>query len=132
MSALHRKRLTRVLVAAAVFVTASGGAATARATAPPAPRTDDPTRCLFEPQGTVNINQADEAKLQLLPGVGPARARAIVERRGTRPFRNLGELRRVKGFGPRTFQRIKPYVALEGPTTLARRPKSTSTTRKEP
>ena len=50
------------------------------------------------PPNTVDLNVATEADLVGLPGIGPARAQAIVafrERNG--PFRQLDDLRRVPG-----------------------------------
>lgn len=68
--------------------------------------------------GQVNLNTATEAELQRLPGVGPARARAIVQRRTRRPFRRIRELMSIRGIGRRTFRRLRPMLTLTGPTTL--------------
>jgi competence ComEA-like helix-hairpin-helix protein len=51
-------------------------------------------------EGVVNINTASADELELLPGVGPARARLIVEYRDKHPFRTVEELARIKGIGP--------------------------------
>ena len=49
--------------------------------------------------GTVDLNRATVADLVALPGIGPARARAIVAfRESNGPFRQLDDLRRVPGF----------------------------------
>jgi competence protein ComEA len=69
-------------------------------------------------QGVVNLNQADFDQLTLLPGVGPTKARRIVEWRAKHPFRRIEELTRVKGFGRKTFARLKAYLAVAGATTL--------------
>jgi len=66
----------------------------------------------------VNLNDATEAQLMLLPGIGPAKARAIVERRAVRPFRRVDELTKVKGVGRKTFGRLRPYLTIAGSTTL--------------
>lgn len=56
----------------------------------------------------VDINTATEAELQNLPGIGPTKARAIVEdRRANGPFRSLEELGRVKGIGEKTVAELK-------------------------
>lgn len=70
------------------------------------------------PPGQVNLNTASAAELQRLPGVGPARAQAIVERRARRPFRRIQELMRIRGIGRKTFRRLRPMLTLDGPTTL--------------
>lgn len=70
--------------------------------------------------GLVNVNAATPDELSLLPGIGPARAEAIVTRRQHRPFRRIEELRKIRGIGEKTYSRIRMYVTLEGKTTLRR------------
>lgn len=68
--------------------------------------------------GVVNINTADHEALELLPGIGPARARAIIEYRKKRgPFRSVNSLSDVSGIGKRALERIRPHCVLEGKTT---------------
>ncbi|WP_036666642.1 ComEA family DNA-binding protein [Paludibacterium yongneupense] len=56
----------------------------------------------------VDLNAASQRELQSVKGIGPARARAIVEYRLRHgPFRTLDELRQVPGFGPRTVERLR-------------------------
>ena len=62
--------------------------------------------------GRIDLNAASQAELETLPGVGPARAQAIIAERETRPFRAPGDLRRVPGIGEATFQRLAPLVAV--------------------
>jgi competence protein ComEA len=64
------------------------------------------------PDGRIDLNVASQAELETLPGVGPARAQAIIAERETRPFRVPGDLRRVPGIGEATFQRLAPLVAV--------------------
>jgi len=64
------------------------------------------------PDGRIDLNAASQAELETLPGVGPARAQAIIAERETRPFRVPGDLRRVPGIGEATFQRLAPLVAV--------------------
>jgi competence protein ComEA len=71
-------------------------------------------------QGVINLNQADLDQLTLLPGVGPTKARRIVEWRAKHHFKRIEELTRVKGFGRKTFARLKTHLAVTGPTTLQR------------
>lgn len=68
--------------------------------------------------GKANLNTASVELLQRLPGVGRTSAERIIERRARRPFHRIEELIRVKGFGRKRFQRIRPYLSVEGPSTL--------------
>ena len=69
--------------------------------------------------GVVNLNTAPAAVLALLPGVGPAKAEAIVGYRSRRPFRTVDELVRIKGIGRKMVRRLRPHLAIAGPTTAA-------------
>jgi competence protein ComEA len=68
--------------------------------------------------GVVNLNVADEAALELLPGIGETKAKRIVEYRHGHPFRRVEDLVKVKGIGKKTLARLKPYLAVTGATTL--------------
>ena len=63
------------------------------------------------PAGPVDLNTADVASLDALPGVGPARARAIVRYRDVNgPFHAVQELARVPGIGPAALARLQGRV----------------------
>lgn len=68
--------------------------------------------------GVVNLNTATAQQLDLLPGVGEKAAKRIIEYRARTPFNRPEELVKVKGFGKRSFEKLKPYLAVAGPTTL--------------
>jgi len=72
------------------------------------------------PTGVVNVNTATLEQLVLLPGVGPARAQAIIAYREEHPFRRVEDLLQIRGIGRATLDRLRPYVATEGQTTLTR------------
>ena len=72
------------------------------------------------------MNNASVAQLKLLPGVGQAKAQAIVEQRKNAPYRTVDDLVKVKGIGKRLLQKIRAHVTVEGKTTI----KSTSTKKK--
>jgi competence ComEA-like helix-hairpin-helix protein len=64
----------------------------------------------------VDLNTADVAILDGLPGVGPAKARAIVGwREANGPFHAVQELARVPGFGPAALARLQDRVRVGGP-----------------
>ena len=59
----------------------------------------------------VDVNEADWPELIQLPGVGRTLAeRLVAEREQNGAFRDVDDLRRVGGIGPRTLERIKPYL----------------------
>ncbi len=59
----------------------------------------------------VSLNTATENELQQLPGLGPRRARAIVEDRQRRgPYRRVDDLMRVRGIGRETVERLRDLV----------------------
>ncbi len=61
-----------------------------------------------EVHGRVRINTATQRELETLPGIGPARARAIVEDRRLRgPYRRLEDLQRVPGIGPQIVEQLR-------------------------
>ena len=65
------------------------------------------------PDGRIDLNRASAAELETLPGIGPARAAAILEHRATHgPFEAAGDLRAVPGIGEVTFQRLAPLVTV--------------------
>jgi competence ComEA-like helix-hairpin-helix protein len=65
--------------------------------------------------GPVDLNSADVASLDALPGVGAARARAIVRfREANGPFHAVQELARVPGFGPAALGRLRGRVPVDG------------------
>jgi competence protein ComEA len=70
--------------------------------------------------GKLNLNTATEDELMLLPTVGPAKAERIVTwRKKNGGFKRTADLRRVKGFGYKTFKRLEPLLDVRGQTTLA-------------
>jgi competence protein ComEA len=70
-------------------------------------------------QGTVNINTADAAQLELLPGIGPKMAESIIAYRSSvGTFNSIEDLINVKGIGPKSLEKLKPYLSLKGETTL--------------
>ena len=67
----------------------------------------------------IDVNAAAEEQLMLLPGIGPAKARAIVTYRAKRRFRVVNDLLRVKGIGPGILKRIRPFVTVDADDALA-------------
>jgi competence protein ComEA len=93
----------------------SGGSAASDGAAPSDPSPGAAGGVL--PDGRVVLNVAGEQDLTRLPGIGPARAKAIVALRSRLGrFRSLTDLRRVKGIGPRSLERMRAHAVLDAPT----------------
>ncbi|HRE19405.1 MAG TPA: helix-hairpin-helix domain-containing protein, partial [Rhodocyclaceae bacterium] len=66
----------------------------------------------------VNVNTANESELQALTGIGPAKAKAIIEYRTKNgAFKTADDLLKVPGIGPAVLGKMKADVTLTGPTT---------------
>jgi competence protein ComEA len=84
---------------------------------------DPPPAAGPSPEGAVNLNTATPEELARVPGIGPARADAIVRlRERVRAFRHVDDILRVRGIGRVTIRAMRPYLTLAGPTTLQSRP----------
>lgn len=59
------------------------------------------------PPGPFAINSTSADTLCYLPGIGPVMAQRIIEERGKAPFRNLEDLQRVKGIGPKMILKLE-------------------------
>ena len=94
----------------ALLLASLGAAAGARAEPPPC------TVEAGEQTATVDLNAADERALLALPGIGPARARAILDYRSVHgPFRSVSQLLQIKGIGRALLKQLRPYLTLASP-----------------
>ncbi len=60
----------------------------------------------------LDLNRATQEDLILLPGIGPKRAKQIVESREAKgPYSEPGDLVRIRGIGEKTVERIRPWLA---------------------
>lgn len=65
-------------------------------------------------QGRINVNTADAAALEGLPGIGQTRAAAIIAFREEHgPFRSISDLMQVQGIGEGILNRIKDRICVE-------------------
>lgn len=88
------------------------GSEAAPGTGPGRPRGTADTGGAGPTNGTVNVNTADVATLEQLPGVGPALAGRIIEHREqVGPYGSLADLDAVSGIGPAMMERLEGLVS---------------------
>ena len=84
----------------------------------------------YSAQAAVNINTANQTELESLPGIGPVKAKAILEyRKKNGGFKNVDELTRVDGIGLVTLKNARNDIVLDAsamtkPTAVSANPKS--------
>ncbi len=97
--------------ASAAAAAGVAGAAGAPAGAPPAARPGGTAGGAAGGAVRVDLNQADEAALDALPGIGPVTARRILEWRAAHDrFSRVEELAEVPGIGPKLLAQLTPLV----------------------
>ena len=108
--AAARGRIARSVLAAALVFGVLGAIGEASALAEVPPRVD--------------LNQATVEELMSLPGVGAAKAQAIVEHRKTAPFRKPEELLEVRGIGDSVFAGLRDRITVSGAAAAGGTPPS--------
>ena len=64
-----------------------------------------------KPAGKIDVNSAQADSLETLPGIGPARARAIIEhRQANGPFADVDALMEVRGIGEGILESIRDLI----------------------
>lgn len=65
----------------------------------------------------VDINTADQKTLEKLPGIGPAKAQAIIEHR---PYKSKEDLKKVDGIGDKTYKMLESEITVGGGAKAAK------------
>ena len=74
----------------------------------------------------VNINTASQAELETLQGIGPVKAKAIMEyRKKNGTFRSTDDLEKVSGIGPATMKRVRKDITVGGGAPTAKKESKT-------
>ncbi len=82
-------------------------------------------QCAF---AAVNLNTATQAELEGLSGIGPTKAKAILDDRAKNGvFKTIEEIKRVKGIGEATFEKLKKDITVSG--AAEERPAAKKTTK---
>jgi len=61
-------------------------------------------------ENPIDLNSASYQSLQTLKGIGPVLAERIIAHR---PFKDVDDLERVPGIGPKTLEKLRPFVQVE-------------------
>lgn len=61
----------------------------------------------------ININTADEDELCKLEGIGPSKAKMIIEYRKKNKFNKIDDITKVSGIGKKTFEKIKDKITVD-------------------
>ena len=82
---------------------------------PPTPAKGGPsTAATKTPIGKINVNTATLEELDLLPGIGPAIAQRIIDyRKENGVFKQIEDLKKVRGIGDSIFDQIKELITLQ-------------------
>jgi len=68
----------------------------------------------------VDLNTADQAQLQTVKGIGPAKAKTIIEYRTKNgAFKSVDELTKVSGFGEKSVTKMKGDLTVGGAAPAA-------------
>jgi len=79
----------------------------------PLPRASGGAKKLQPGDPPIDVNVAGLDELTRLPGIGPVTAQNILTARAEHPFRTFADLDHVKGIGPKTLEKIRPFVVLK-------------------
>ncbi|MCA0986113.1 helix-hairpin-helix domain-containing protein [Guptibacillus algicola] len=64
--------------------------------------------------GLISINKATLSELQELPGIGPAKAEAIIAYREEQGgFSTIDDLKEISGIGEKTFEKLKDLITVQ-------------------
>ncbi len=71
----------------------------------------------------VDINSASQSELESVKGIGPAKAKIIVEHRTKNgPFKKVDDLQSVKGFGKASVAKLKGELSVGEAAAAAGKP----------
>lgn len=103
---------TKVLMAAISMILVACTSPASKAYSIPFPMAQSGTQHILLGQA-IDVNTADAATLEALPGVGPSLAQAIVADRAQHgPFRSVADLNRVHRIGAKLLTKLAPFVSV--------------------
>jgi comEA protein len=68
------------------------------------------------PLKPINLNTANSAQLQEVPGIGPATAEKILQmRKSYGAFKSVDDLLAIRGIGPKRLEKMRKYLSVGKP-----------------
>ena len=106
--------LIMFLAVAAMAVLPAAAAQQAKTNAAAPAKSSRTSKASAAPTSPVNLNTATQAQLEALPGVGAKAAQRILDyRKQNGSFKKVEDLMNVKGFGEKTFLKLKPMLTVD-------------------
>ncbi|NWK77160.1 ComEA family DNA-binding protein [Aquitalea sp. LB_tupeE] len=67
----------------------------------------------------ININTANQQQLESLNGIGPVKAKAIIDYRTKNgAFKTVDDLKKVSGIGDKTLEKLKKDISVTGASAV--------------
>ncbi len=74
----------------------------------------------IDTSAAINLNTATVEQLEVLNGIGPAKAQAIIDyRKKHGNFKTVDDLNNVPGIGDKTLAKLKPEITVSGTSPAA-------------
>jgi len=73
------------------------------------PRSQAASKSAVSKPSRVDLNDASVGELEALPGIGKTLAERIIAHR---PYRRVNDLRKVKGIGDKTLEKLRPHIVV--------------------
>ena len=85
------------------------------------------------PLHPVNLNTANSAELQQVPGIGPSTAEKILQaRKSYGSFKSVDDLQAIKGIGPKKLDKMRTYLTVGKPGPAGKTPPAKPQTARGP
>lgn len=69
--------------------------------------------CAVQAWAAVDLNKANQAELESVKGIGPKKAKAIIDHRDKNgPFKSVDDLAKVKGFGKASVDKVRTELSV--------------------